>query len=215
MSSEFIRLFGSGDDRDEAEEEDRGWTGGPPTRPPWMGPPDDVLGAIVPLALVVGRSETGVVVLDHATVYAEGVALDFAALARGLRDAQSNRLLHAQHMFDPEEDPSDRFLRIGLELPDGRRVSNLSRRRGRGRWAGIEERPEGVVFFEHGGGGGSSGQGRVSMRPAFWLWPLPTAGTIRVFCEWPAVEIPLSSIELDVVPLVEAQARVVPLWPPA
>lgn len=136
-----MRFFGSGDDRDDGDEEARGWTGRPPTLPPWMGPPEDV--------------------------------------------------------------------------PDGQRVSNLSRRRGRGTWASIEERPEGAVFFEHGGGGGSGGQGRVRMRPAFWLWPLPDSGAIRVFCEWPVVEIPLSSVELDVAPLVEAKARIVPLWPSA
>ena len=209
--SSFTTLFQRPDDDDGAQDE-------APVRerstPPWLGPSEDVLGAIVSLGLVVGRSENGVVALRHATVFGEGVAFHAVAAARGLREAQSNRLLHAQHMVDPEEGPTDEFLRIGLELPDGRRVSNLAGRRGRhGGWASIEQRPSEPVFFEHGGGGGSGGGGRVSMRPAFWLWPLPESGAIQVFCEWPVVGIPLSSVELDVAPLVEARDRVVPLWP--
>ena len=52
------------------------------------------------------------------------------------------------------------------------------------------------------------------MNPGFWLWPLPEPGTIRVSCEWPLVEIPLSTVELDGAAIVEAAARAVPLWPP-
>jgi hypothetical protein len=212
MSSEFMRLFaGPGRDDDRGEERS-GWTRRPAT-PPWLGPPEDVLGAIVPLALVVGRSENAVVALRHATVAGEGVALQFVAAARGLRDARASRLMHDQHVFDPEDEPSDALLRLGLELPDGRRVSNLDRRRGPAGWASIETRPNAPVFFPHGGGGGSSGNGRVSMQPAYWLWPLPDSGAIRIFCEWPAVDLPLSSAELDVAPLVEARERIVPLWP--
>lgn len=121
--------------------------------------------------------------------------------------AQSSRLLHAQQRFDDHEELSASFLRIGLELPGGSRVSNLGRRMGRGRFASVEEEPTAPVFFEHGGGGASAGGGRVSMQPGFWLWPLPESGAIAVCCEWPVVEIPLSSIELDVEPLVDAKAR--------
>lgn len=52
------------------------------------------------------------------------------------------------------------------------------------------------------------------MNPGFWLWPLPKRGTIRVFCEWPLVEIPLSTAELDGAALASAAERAVPVWPP-
>jgi hypothetical protein len=178
-----------------------------------MGPPEDELGVAVPLSLVVGRSDNGVVALRQATVYSEGVTLDFIGLARGLGRRESNRLIHAQHRFD-EEEPSENILRIGLELPDGRRVSNLGVRRDHGSWAGLEEQPT-LVFFEHGGGGSTGGGGRVSTRPSYWLWPVPGSGQIQVFCEWPVVEIPLASASPDVAPLVEPRKRVVPLWPSA
>jgi hypothetical protein len=207
MSSGFTQMFygPEGDGEDEEIEQEA------PSLPPWMGPPEDELGAVVPLALVIGRSENGVVALRHATVYSQGVTFAFVALARGVSPKQSNRLIREQHAFDAAE-PSDYFLRIGLELPDGNRVSNLGLRRGPRRWTGLDEEPGGPVFFEHGGGGSSGGGGRVSTSPSFWLWPLPESGTIQVFCEWPVPEIPLASIELDVGPLVAARARVVPLW---
>ena len=50
------------------------------------------------------------------------------------------------------------------------------------------------------------------MNPAYWLWPLPQAGGLRVFVEWPVAEIVLSSVELACAPLLEAAARSQPLW---
>ena len=210
MSSHFVRLFQSpGDNGDD--DDDRAPR---PRMPPWFGHPDDELGAVVPLGLVVGRSEGGVVALPHATVYSTGVAFDIVAIARGLSEARSSRLFYDQHgPFEEGEEPPPGFLRIGLELPDGERVSNLVGRRSRSLHMKPDEQPEGSVFIEHGGGGGSGGDGRVTLRPAFWLWPLPDRGTIQVFCEWPVVEIPLSTIQVDGAVLAAAAARVVPLWP--
>ena len=210
MSSGFIQMFygpeGNGDNEEIEHEE--------PSLPPWFGPPEDELGAVVPLALIVGRSDKGVVALRLATVYSTGVTFSFVALARGISSKQSTRLIQDQHGFDADE-PSDYFLRIGFELPDGNRVSNLGVRRGHGGWPSIHEEPTGPVFRHHDGGGSSGGGGRVSTSPSFWLWPLPESGTIQVFCEWPIPEISLSSIELDVAPLAAAKERVVPLWPGA
>jgi hypothetical protein len=182
-----------------------------PPRWPAHGPPGEELGAAVPLLAVVGRSQSGAVGLPQVTVYSEGMTPHFVALARGLGRRQSNRLLHDQHRFDEDDEPGDGFLRVGLELPDGRRVSNLGLR-GTGHYASVQE-PAQLAFFEHDGGGGSGAGGRLSLRPAFWLWPLPDAGAIQVFCEWPVVGIPLSSVLVDVDPLLEARERVVRLWP--
>jgi hypothetical protein len=207
VSSSFIQLFGVGDDdaEDEEVEEER------PRLPTWFGPPDDELGVAVQLGVVVGRSGSGAVALRHATVYSNGVQLAVIAVARGVTNAQSSRLLHAQHRFEENGEPSAEFLRIGLELPGGERVSNLGGRTGR-RWPKPDEEPKGPVFFEQGGGGGSGGGRHTSLRPAFWLWPLPEPGTIRVSCEWPAVEIPLSTVEIDAGDLTAAAERAVPLW---
>lgn len=209
--SSFIQMFSF--DEDDGNEEDVEHE--PRRMPPWFGPPEDELGAVVPLGLVAARSESGVVALSHATVYSTGLALDVIAAARGLSESQSNRLFHEQHLFEEGEEPPAGFLRIGLELPDGNRVSNLGGRMGRRRFMKPDEEPDGPVLMEHGGGGGSGGGGRVRMHSAFWLWPRPESGTLRFFCEWPVAEIPLSFVDLDAGELEASAGRAVRLWPSA
>ena len=101
------------------------------------------------------------------------------------------------------------FLRVGIEYPDGRQASNLANRRGL--WQAGSE-PDAPVLFQAGGGGGSAGAGRVKMNPGYWLWPLPAAGSMRLFVEWPVAEIELSTVELACAPLLEAAARSKDLW---
>lgn len=209
--SSFIQMFSF--DEDDGNEEDVEHE--PRRMPPWFGPPEDELGAVVPLGLVAARSESGVVALSHATVYSTGLALDVIAATRGLSESQSNRLFHEQHLFEEGEEPPAGFLRIGLELPDGNRVSNLGGRMGRRRFMKPDEEPDGPVLMEHGGGGGSGGGGRVRLHPAFWLWPQPESGTLRFFCEWPVAEIPLSFVDLDAGELEASAGRAVRLWPSA
>lgn len=195
-------MFGSGGGEGEEPPEEF-------VRPPWLGPPDDELGVAVPLGMVVGRSEQGAVALSHAVAYRAGVSFEFLAQARGLTQSQTNRVFHEQHVFAaPDEELPDAFLRLGLELADGGKVSNLARKR----WPQHDAEPDGPLWFPHGGGGGTGGPSTVVMRPGWWLWPLPPAGPLRVSCEWPLVGIALSSVELDAGPLRDAAARSQPLW---
>lgn len=211
--SSFIQIFSSDEGEDDGDD---GHGDGleRPKRPPWFGPPEEELGAVVPLALVVGRSERGVVAASQATVYSTGVTFDVLALARNLTDGQASRMFHEQHVFEDDDEPPAAFLRLGLELPNGERVSNLGGRRPHRAFMNPEQAPDGAVLLPHGGGGGSSSGGRVAMRPGFWLWPLPQPGTIRVFCEWPFVDIPLSTAEIDGATIAGAADRAVRLWPP-
>jgi hypothetical protein len=182
------------------------------SRPEWIAPPEDELGVCVPIGRVVGRSERGVIALSHVTAFSTGVVFALVAQLRGLRRSEASRVFHEQHMgmMDGEELP-DAFLRLGLELPDGRRVSNLAGRRAfalRSR----DEAPEEPVLAPHGGGGGQAGEGEVSMRPGYWLWPLPEPGTLDLVCEWPIAGIALSKLEIDATQLRGAAERVERLW---
>jgi hypothetical protein len=176
--------------------------------PAWFGPSDDELGVHVSLNEIIGRSEAGVVALSHAVAYSNGIAFELLAQARELRGAQPNQIFHEQHMWriDPDELP-DGFLRIGVELPDGTRVSNLAGRQN----LDPQVRPAGSVLLPAGGGSGHSGDGFATMRPGFWLWPLPEPGTLRLSVEWPVVKIPLSTVELDGARLREAAEQVLAL----
>lgn len=199
---QFSRMFSqwTGDDA-EAEP---AWV-----PPEWFGPPADELGVSVPLSLVLARSDRAAVALRSATAYSTGVLFDLVAVARGLPEREANRLFQEQHLAG-EEEPSDAMLRIGFELPDGTRVSNLGRGR---RPLDPAAEPDGPVLNPCGGGGGSAGGGRVEMQHSYWLWPLPVPGLLRVYVEWPALEISLSSVEVESEPLLEAAARSQPLWP--
>jgi len=204
MGNHFIQMFSVGPRRDDPEDRAHEFE-----QPAWFGPPADELGVCVPLSVVIGRSDEAVVAVKHATSYSTGVTFELVAAARGLREADSNRLFHEQHLFGGDEDPSDGFLRIGIELADGTRVSNL----GRGRHSlRPDAEPEGPVFVESGGGGGSAGAGRVTMNPAYWLWPLPPPGPLRVFVEWPMLGVGLSDVELDAGLMADAARRSQHVW---
>jgi hypothetical protein len=201
----FQQVFGFSWDDDDSESP-------PEHRPPtWLGPPEDELGKTIPLDSVIARSEIGVVAVSHAVVYSTGVSFDFVARARGLSPSQANRLFHEQHTFGEDELP-DGLLRIGFELADGRRASNLNWRAQR-RLMAPDAEPEGPVLMPHAGGGGSAGGGDVSLRPGYWLWPLPPTGPFWISCEWPVVKIPLTTIEIDGDRVVEAAAEHVELFP--
>lgn len=165
---------------------------------------------VVPQGRVIARSACGVVALSYTVVYSTGVSFQFVAQARGLGRTAAQRLFHEQHMFDDEL--PDGLLRVGLELPGGARVSNLGGRRARRAFM-TQEEPDGPLLVPHAGGGGMSHSDRVSMQPAYWLWPLPQPGTLNISCEWPTVEIPLTTIDIDTRPIVAAAAESTPLWP--
>jgi hypothetical protein len=103
------------------------------------------------------------------------------------------------------------FLRFGIELPDGQRVSNLQQPWRRGT---PEQGPAGPVLTQAGSSGtNTSTDTGVEWSFGYWLWPLPVAGVVRLFCEWPIAEIDLTSVEVGTAPLLAAAANVTRLWP--
>lgn len=206
MGAAFVEVFGFDGDDDDANSQEE------PKRPRWFGPPEDELGAVLPQGVVLARSERAVVALSHAVVYSTGAAFDFLAVARGLARSGANRVFHEQHMFE-EEDLPDSLLRIGVELADGGRVSNLGGWRAHRKLMSPDAEPEGPLLLPHAGGGGNSTGGQVTMKPGYWLWPLPPAGPLRISCEWPLVDIGMTTVEIAGDALLEAASRARTLWP--
>ena len=198
----FDELFGRPEPEDDEPDDIE------PDIPPWWGPAQDELGVCVALNSVIARSERGLVTVSHALVYSTGVELHFDALARGLKESDVHGFFHGMHHHGAVEDLPASFLRIGVELADGSRASNLGGRMHRD----FEEEPDGPVFHQHGGGGGGGGGGRYRSQPAYWLWPMPPPGPLRVSCEWPALEIPLSTAELDASALNAAASQSRSIW---
>ena len=120
-------------------------------------------------------------------------------------------MFHEQHGgFDDDDGLPDGFLRVGIELPGGARVSNLSAHR---MFRRRETRPDEPVLMMHGGGGGQASDNQASLRPGYWLWPLPEPGTLLLSCEWPIADIALQTVEIDGTRLHEAAQHVSLLWP--
>jgi hypothetical protein len=204
----FDQVFGPGP-LDEPEDEPHHDL----RQPEWFGPPGGELGASVAVASVIGRSERGVVALSHAVAYSTGVVFEFLGQARGLTRKETHSLFHEQQMgaFGFTEDLPDGFLRIGLELPGGGRVSNLGRAPFARRSAA--EAPISPVFVQCGGGGSQSSDDGVLLSVDYWLWPLPETGELSVSSEWPTVGIPLSTVVLDADRIRVASTKIIQLWP--
>jgi len=206
--SSFTQVFSfGGDDDDEGDASDE------PEWPRWFGPLEDELGAVLPQGVVLGRSDRAVVALSHAVAYSTGATFDFVAVARGLARSDANRIFQEQQLYEEEELP-DALLRIGFELADGRRASNLAGWRAHRKLMSRDADPEGPLLLPHAGAGGNSTRGKVTMKPGLWLWPLPPTGPLRISCEWPIVDIAMTTVEIDASTLLEAASRARSLWSP-
>lgn len=174
-----------------------------PVEPEWLGPPSNVLGVVVPLGLVLARSEEAVVAVPSATAYRNGFEFELDVRVRGERLEDLTHgpppWLHELRRTGPEL-PAD-LLRYGLEFADRSKATSLHA------FPGFEETPAGPVLVHRGGGGGGA-----RWLQTCWIWPLPPPGTIAFVCEWPAAGIPLSRSEIDGRLVADAAERAELLW---
>ena len=190
---------------DEAEE---------PPQPVWMGRPEDMIPGVVPVELVIGRSETTAVLLTGVRAYPTGLAMTLGVRVRGplrRRDLHSE-VFDGPYDHDMDRDWQKRRLKWGFELADGRRATNVDpwpeppeHSHSAGDWAGWT--PDRPVLQGGGGGGGSRSVDRDQ-----WLWPLPPAGPLSVVCQWLEQGIETTVHRLDAEPLVAAAGRARPVW---
>ncbi len=181
-----------------------------PPDPPWLRAPDNVLGGVVPVQLLLARSERAAVIIRDVLAYSSGCALDLVALRR---EPVEPRRLGGPHMFPFEprygwgrELPED-YLRFGVEFSDGSKATNLEGPFGGFDPAEMESEPTGPVLAS-GGGGGSD---RV-WHADYWVWPLPPPGPFAFVCEWPSERIELTRVEIDAALVRDAASRAEFLW---
>jgi hypothetical protein len=168
-------------------------------QPPWMGPPDNVVGAGVPLRLVLARTEDVAVAIVGATAFPTGVLFDLAVRLREPRehpDFFHPFLLHARG------GDVDELFRFGIQLADGSKATFEDHPP-----FDEQERSEPALVPRGGGGGGRSWDWDV------WLWPLPPPGPLAFVVQWPAQQIPETRHEIDAAPIREAAERAELLWP--
>jgi hypothetical protein len=175
----------------------------PQPRVPWEGPPNNILGVVVSLDLVLARSEKAVVTLGSLTGYPTGFEMEYLVRCR---QEELGQLL-PDHLHRPgrrsvgEGLPAELF-RFGIEFGDGTRATSLRPTRA---FESLDL-DEPVMVPRGGGGSFERWQGQ------WWVWPLPPLGPLAFVCEWPAADIGLTRAEIDAAVLHEAASRAVTLW---
>lgn len=140
------------------------------------------------------------VAVSAVEVFAEGFTFELVAMATlDPRDGAAGRiepmLFHHHRLPEGGEIP-DAMLRVGVEFSDGRKATNMPA-------PGFGPPAEGTIVLRAGGGGGSDER----YAQAFWVWPLPADGAVRIVCEWPAFGIPVTAIDVDGASVLAAAER--------
>lgn len=191
-----------------------------PPQPVWSGAPDDVVPGVVPLELVLGRSESAVVLLTGVRAFPTGLAMTLGVRVRGQvrRHDLNAEVFDGPYAHGMAPDWQAGRLKWGFELADGRRATNVDP----SPW---EEQPDQDHHRPHtaddrswqpdrpvlnGGGGGG---GPRSVDRDYWLWPLPPVGSLKLVCQWLDQGIETTVHELDAQTFLDAATRAQPVWP--
>jgi hypothetical protein len=159
--------------------------------PAWSRGPLGMVPGVVPVALLVARTDTHAVLVDGLLVYPTG--FDFDLVVRR-RPGQPRERHHPMRVWDDG-------LRLEVRFADGRSVDNDPRR-----WPSPSgDRPPDPPLLYQSTSGPDGGH--------VWLWGLPPPGPLTFACRWPALQIPPSQAELDAGLVLEAAARATSLWP--
>ena len=168
---------------------------------PWVG-------GVVPLELVVARSDDAVVLIAGLSAFPDGLELTLKSyLRKGVRRSRGHRFDHPMMwhgLRDSNEPVPEGFLRFGIAWPDGGRATNLD---GLGPpWPDATVPTHGLEA--HGGGGSDR-----EWKQEYWLWPLPETGELSIVVEWPAFGIEETATKVDSALIIEAAVRARAVWP--
>lgn len=167
--------------------------------PPWSAPPDNELGASVPVYVRLALTDTVAVAVSDMVAFSTGFSFHFVVRQRapGSDDHRIFDDIHRVGLSKPDA------IRFGVQYSDGRKATTLSRRFGNT----PHERAD--VVLAPGGGSSSPRSSDMGM----WVWPLPPRGPVAFVCEWLAESIPLTRVEIDAEQILGAAAQSRPLWP--
>jgi hypothetical protein len=181
-------------------------------RVPWWTAPADEIPVLHPVSQTIAVTPHVAIALIGTHVYSDGVEFRVERrLRRGdLRYREWQELNNVFIAYGHDGVPNNGRLRYGVRLSDGERVVDGSAfLRGND-----PSTPPEVHVLTRGGGGGSGDTHAYSASDELWLWPLPPAGPLEVVVQWPAMDIPETSVSLDATPFAGlAQHAAAPLWP--
>jgi hypothetical protein len=167
--------------------------------PAWLRPPATMIPGIVPVELVLVRTDTDVVLVTDLHAYPTG--LEFTLTARP----------HPDQLQQRGQDPDSplhfmyRDLWLELRFADGQTASTHPRS-----WPRTfeTEEPDPPFLYCHGCGGSERG-----WRSRHWLWGLPPPGPLFFVCTWPTGQLPDSRVEIDATLVLDAAGRATAAWP--
>jgi hypothetical protein len=162
-----------------------------PRMPAWARGPEDMIPGMVPVALLVARTDTHAVLIDNLLVYPTGFDFDLAVRRHPGRPRDHR---HRGHLWGDE-------LRLEVRFADGRSADNDP-----GSWPRSfgDQLPDPPLLYQSTSGPDG---GHV------WLWGLPSPGPLTFACHWPTQQIPASQAVLDAGLILAAAARATSLWP--
>jgi hypothetical protein len=178
-------------------------------RPPaWVEPPADEVPGIVPVELILARTPQRAIGLTGIRAYPTGFGCTLhLRLREVIPGEQSN--VGAFNMFGDQVDPAgefaDYYLRLGVGFADGRKATNLERRRDFDDGRPPDPPSLRLVRWE--------GYDLLAWEVDVWVWGLPPPGPLAFVCEWPARGIPETRVEIDARLVLEAAGRAVAIWP--
>jgi hypothetical protein len=156
--------------------------------PAWARGPEGMVPGVVPVELLLARTDTHAVLVDGLLVYPTGFDFELAVRRR------PGQPRHHQHRWD------DR-LRLEVRFADGRTANNDPRRWPRT----VGDQPPDPPLLYQSSDGPEGGH--------VWLWGLPPPGPLTFVCSWPAGQIPASGVEIDAGLVLEAADRAASVWP--
>jgi hypothetical protein len=180
----------------------------------WARPPEDRLGAVVPLDLEPLAGEGLAMALTHLTVYPCGFEFAFTAVTA----VEPGELCAATLEVARErgEDPVGLSLHFGVEFADGRREDahaawisiNGPSRVPPGFPRQMPPDPETEIFIR---GGGSSPLPHRYPGSAY-VWPLPPPGPLTFWLGWPAAGMPVTPLRIDAAAVLDVAGTDAALW---
>lgn len=187
-----------------------------PYRPEWSGAPDDELPAVVHLGQFLHRSRNRVLAVRGAQVFSTGLTLDVSWLIRRADESDQDWAVLNEAFFshghDPRNAASGTGLLFGVEFPDGSKASTGTMMPMPGAFDDPDYRPPSpVLYLQNRGGGG--GEDELTGSGLLWLWPLPSAGDLRLIAQWTDMGMDEGSVILNGSHLREAAAAVQKYWP--
>jgi hypothetical protein len=96
--------------------------------PPWFGPRDDVVPGVVPVELLLARTEQRAIGLTGIRAYPQGFGCTLHVRLREVIPGEQTHFGLFGDGVDPSGEFADYYLRFGVGFADGRKATNLDRR---------------------------------------------------------------------------------------